>query len=293
MIARIALVLAVVFIAALPAGEFPRTLNAYAGATPKLDGVISTGEWDDATAFSGVSDWIPQFSRTVDPRDLSLRGWVKHDGKRLYLAFDITDDVLYGIDTPRWLPDENPKAHELTRSGFPWFGDEMELLINAANRWSGNEQAAGNGSSWQMVCNLTKSRKGGIGTGGLLEGEPRRDPRAWETYQRWILTGAQEAVAKVKPGGKGYIIEWAVNFDPCLEVEPGKFYSTAMGDRAMGLNIALGDLDEKEKGAGNFGHFHHEDWWAGAKDVRTQLKNWGTLWIRTDRRSPPTKASPK
>ena len=144
-----------------------------------------------------------------------------------------------------------------------------------------------------MVCNLTKSRKGGVGVGGLLEGEPRRDPRAWETYQRWILSGAQEAVAKVRPGGKGYIIEWAVNFDPCLEVEPGKFYATALGDRAMGLNIALGDLDEKERGAGNFGHFHHEDWWAGAKDVRTQLRHWGTLWIRTARRLPPKKASPK
>ena len=38
---------------------------------------------------------------------------------------------------------------------------------------------------------------------------------------------------------------------------------------------------EKEKGNGNFGHFHHEDWFAGAKDVRTQLRQWGTLWIRT------------
>ena len=287
------LVLLVCFAAAARAGEFPRTLNAYAGTTPKLDGVISPGEWDDATQFSGVADWIPQFSRTTDPKDLSLRGWVKHDRKRLYFAFDVTDDVLYGIDTPRWLPDENPHAHDLTRAGYPWFGDEMELLINASNRWSGNEQAAGNGSSWQMVCNLTKSRKGGIGVGGLLEGEPRTDLQAWSTYHQWILTGAQEAVARVKPGGKGYIIEWAVNFDPCLEVEPGKFYSTAMGDRAMGLNIALGDLDEKEKGAGNFGHFHHEDWWTGAKNVRTQLRNWGTLWIRTDLRLRPTKASPK
>ena len=80
--------------------------------------------------------------------------------------------------------------------------------------------------------------------GGLLEGEPRRDAGAWETYQEWILSGAQEALAKPKPGGKGYIIEWAVSFNPCLEVEPGVFYSTAMGDRAMGLNILLGDLDE-------------------------------------------------
>ena len=265
----------------LSAGEYPRTLEAYPGGTPKLDGVLSPGEWADATAFEGVSSWIPQFSKTTNPNDLSLRGFVKHDGKRIYFGFDITDDVLYGIDTPRWLPEENLTAHDLTREGFPWFGDEMELLINASNKWKSDENAAGDGSSWQMVFNLTKSRKGGIGVGGLLEGEPRRDQKAWDTYQRWILSGVQEAVAKVKPGGKGYVIEWAVSFDPCLEVSPGQFYSTTMGDRAMGINIALGDLDEKEKGAGNFGHFHHEDWFAGAKNVRTNLKQWGSLWIRT------------
>ena len=150
------------------AGEFPRKLDAFRGSTPVLDGKISPGEWDDAIEFSGVADWVPQFSPTTDPNDLSLHGYVKHDGRRLYFAFDVTDDVLYGIDTPRWLPDDNPHGHELSRRGYPWFGDEMELLINAANRWTGNHEAAGNGSSWQMVCNLTKSRKGGIGTGGLL-----------------------------------------------------------------------------------------------------------------------------
>src|SRR5437867_922015 len=133
----------------------------------------------------------PQFSPTTDPKDLSLKGYVKHDGKRLYFAFDVTDHVLYGIDTPRWLPDENAKAHELSRTGYPWFGDEMEVLINAANQWQGNENSAGNGASWQMVCNLTKSRKGGVGVGGLLEGEPRSQQSAWDTYQRWILSGAQ------------------------------------------------------------------------------------------------------
>jgi solute:Na+ symporter, SSS family len=185
-------------------------------------------------------------------------------------------------------------AHDLTRKGFPWFGDEMELLINATDKWTDNENAAGNGMSWQMVCNLTKSRLGGIGKGGLLEGEPRKDTKAWETYQSWIKSGAQQAAAKVKPGGKGYIIEWAVNFDPCLEVEPGKFYSTAMGDRKMGLNIALGDLDEKERGAGNFGNFHHEDWFSGEKDLRTQLRQWGSLWIVAtpkQRQSQPTSHS--
>jgi SSS family solute:Na+ symporter len=301
---RSAIPLLLVLSLSLPAGESPRSLYAFPGKTPKLDGVISPGEWDDATQFFGVDGWFPQFSPTTKAKDLSLHGYVKHDGKRLYFAFEVTDDVLYGIDTPRWLPAENPKAHELTREGFPWFGDEMELLINASNKWSGTESAAGNGSSWQMVCNLTKSRKGGVGKGGLLEGEPRKDQKAWDTYQKWIMTGAMDAVAKVKPGGKGYVIEWAVNFNPCLEVEPGKFYSKDMGDRKMGLNIALGDLDAKEAGAGNFGNFHHEDWFSGEKNLRTQLRQWGTLWIIPGEktqpqtkpaasRPTPTKRSPK
>ncbi len=267
---------------ALFGGEFPRELNAYPGRTPKLDGVISPGEYDDATKFDN-NGWVNTFSLTTDSKDLSLKGYVKHDGKRLYFAFDVTDDVLYGIDIPRWVPEENAKTHDLTREGFPWFGDEMELLINATNSWKDNEDSAGNGTSWQMVCNLTKSRKGGIGVGGLLEGEPRRLESAWNTYQKWILSGAQEAVAKRKPEGHGYVIEWAVNFDPCLEVEPGKFYTPAMGDRKVGLNIALGDIDEKERGEGNFAHFHHEDWFAGGPKTRTQLRDFGTLWLRTKR----------
>lgn len=263
----------------LRAGESPRLLHAFPGKTPKVDGVISQGEWDDATHFWGVNDWTPQFKPTRDPMDLSLHAAVKHDGKRLYFVFDVTDDVLYGIDTDRWIPKENPKVHELTPEGFPWFGDEMEVLINASNKWTGNESASGDGQSWQMVVNLTKSRLGGIGIGGLLEGEPRKKPKAWATYKRWIETGAMQAVAKPKQGGKGYIIEWAIDFDPCLEVEPGVFYSTSLGNKPMGINIALGDVDEMEKGEGYFANFHHEDWFAGAKDVRTQLRQWGTLWM--------------
>jgi hypothetical protein len=52
-----------------------------------------------------------------------------------------------------------------------------------------------------------------------------------------------------------------------------------MGERPMGLNIALGDLDTPESGAGNFGSFHHEDWLAGDPKRRTELREWGTLWI--------------
>jgi len=123
--------------------------------------------------------------------------------------------------------------------------------------------------------------RGGVGKGGILEGEPRRELSAWNTYQKWIMDKSMECSAKVKPGGKGYILEWAISFDPCLEVEPGVFYSPKLGDRKMGLNIALGDIDQPERGEGNFANFHHEDWFAGTPKGRTRLKEFGTLWIRT------------
>lgn len=263
--------------AILPAGEWPRELKAFRGKTPVLDGVLSPGEWNDATMLEGTKGWTPQFSPTTDTKDLSLKAWVKYDDERLYFAFEVTDDVLYGIDTERWLPKKNPKAHELSRDGWPWFGDEMELLINASNHWEGDEDARGDGQSWQMVCNLTKSRLGGIGAGGLLEGEPRAKEYAWNHYQQWIKSGAMQAVAKRKPEGKGYIIEWSIAFNPCLEVAPGQFFKPGGKEMVMGLNIAVGDLDEKARGEGNFGNFHHEDWFAGEKDKRTHVRQWGTL----------------
>ena len=270
-------VLSLILAASAMAGEWPRELNAFHGSTPKLDGVIEEAEWKDATRFEGVEGWTPQFTPTKKTDDLSLTGWVKYDETRLYFAFRVTDDVLYGIDTDRWLPEKNPKAHELTREGWPWFGDEMEILINASNTWKADENAAGNGSSWQMVCNLTKSRLSAVGKGGLLEGEPRADAAAWDTYQKWIESGAMEAVAKVLPEGKGYVIEWAIRFDPCLEVSSGRFFTPSRSEVKMGLNIAVGDLDEEDKGKGNFGNFHHEDWFAGEKNKRTNVKQWGTL----------------
>ncbi|MDB6073091.1 MAG: hypothetical protein JWO89_731 [Verrucomicrobiaceae bacterium] len=259
------------------AGEWPRELKAPHGRTPVLDGVLSPGEWQDAAVFEGTQGWTAQFSLTTDAKDLSLKGWVKYDDQRLYFAFDVTDDVLYGIDTERWLPDNNAEAHELSRRGWPWFGDEMELLINASNHWKGDEDSRGDGQSWQMVCNLTKSRLGGIGVGGLLEGEPRAKEYAWNHYQQWIKSRAMQAVAKRKPAGKGYIIEWSIAFDPCLEVAPGQFFKPGGKEVVTGFNIAVGDLDEKAKGAGNFGNFLHEDWFAGEKNKRTNVRQWGTL----------------
>ena len=75
-----------------------------------------------------------------------------------------------------------------------------------------------------------------------------------------------------------------VKFNPCVEIAPGEFYSVKMGDKPVGLNIALGDLDQEERGVGNVYRFHHEDWWSGGAQTRTQLNNFGTLWLMAGRR---------
>jgi SSS family solute:Na+ symporter len=64
-------------------------------------------------------------------------------------------------------------------------------------------------------------------------GEPRRSPDAWNRYKDWIETHAQDCAAKPRKGRRGYVIEWAISFNPCLEIEPGVFYSPKLGDRAM------------------------------------------------------------
>src|SRR5262245_7458324 len=101
-----ALIVASIFLvnaACVAADPKKPTLISPFGEAPVIDGHLAKGEWADATEFSGVRDWVPEFTAVTNDADLALRGWVKHDRQWLYFAFDITDDVLYGIDTERWL----------------------------------------------------------------------------------------------------------------------------------------------------------------------------------------------
>jgi hypothetical protein len=129
-----------------------------------LDGVINLEEWSDATVFSSVDKgenmWLCEFYAPKDPEDLSLvAGYVKHTHDALYFAFNVTDNLNYGVDTPRWKPKGNPNSDLLNASGWPFFGDEMEILINAegAANPSGGD-VAGNETSWQLVANTVAAR---------------------------------------------------------------------------------------------------------------------------------------
>lgn len=262
-------------------------VHAWRGSTPTLDGVLDPGEWADADGVDGAAEWLSEFepvSRGV-PVDVNASFYVKHDGAALYFAIVVTDDVILGADVPRWLPSGNPDADSLTQFGWPWFGDEAELLINARGTWANpNDTAVGNGTSWQMVVNTGKSRLGGMGVGGLLEGEPRSSDDAWATYGAWIRSGAMRAGVRVSlhtAAGRGstWVAEWGIAFNPCLEVRPGHFYTPdAFPDGlAVGLNVAIGDTDAPAASGGNPYGLRHEQWWSGKREGRTRLSEFGTL----------------
>ena len=189
-------------------------MTAYRGSTPVLDGVLTPGEWDDAMSFTGTKDWNRDAIAVTDLKDLSVKGWVKHDGVNLYFAFDVTDDVIYGIDIERWIPDLNPLVHEHSQNGWAWFGDSIEIMMNAENKWDTTkwENCKGDGTSWQMVASTHKSWNGGIGVPGMSGGEPRVDNTAWANYTSWMEKESVFASVRVKSKveGSGYIIEWVI-----------------------------------------------------------------------------------
>ena len=262
--------------------DYPDNLTAYLGSTPTLDGFIRNGEYDDAEKIIGVKGWksdTPPASE--NSQDLSVVGWVKHDGSSLYFAFDVTDDVIYGFDTERWLPPTNPDANKLNfQKGWPFWGDGIELMMNSTYKWDDKSRCVGDGRSWQFCCSTNKSILGGLGTGGLSSGLPL-SADVWARYENWIKNGDMEATVRLKDReeGRGYIFEWRINPNPCMKTDDTTFVDLSK-ETKVGLNIELQDLDEKEKGSGNFANMHHIDYWSKvASSRKTDLKSFGTLII--------------
>ena len=105
-----------------PVRGLNKTIYAYLGKTPVLDGRIDPAEWADAYSEHGILGWDPEFQPVAHttPVDLNLSLWVKHDRTHLYFAFQVTDDVLYGFQTPSWLPSGNAEANNLTQQVRLW-----------------------------------------------------------------------------------------------------------------------------------------------------------------------------
>ena len=269
------------------AGECPQTWIAYRGETPILDGVIGHDEYADADSISGFKDWFSDtHTPSQDALDFSVKAWVKHDGSNLFFAFDVTDDLLYAFDIDRWAPSNNPTANELTYDkGWSWWGDGVEIMMNSTYKWNGENGCTGDGRSWQVVCSTNKSTLGGMDVPGLMAGEPRNE-YSWAIYESWARNGDMKTAVRFKEAseGKGYIVEWRIKPNPCMQIDASSFVDLSK-ETKVGINIEIVDLDEKEKGEGNWSNMHHIDYWARVKPHgKTALKSFATLLLKPDTR---------
>ena len=267
------------------AGEYPLTLTAYRGTTPVLDGHISEGEYADAEWVTGMAGWHSDTNEGIsceDSLDLSVKIWYKHDGTYVYFAFDVTDNIIYGTDTEAWLPDRNANAHELGLGdgGWPWFGDGLEIMMNPSYTWDETKKSVGDGTIWQTICNTYKSYAGGLGTGGLIQGVPLNE-YAWTNYEAWYDNEYMKASVRIKSGeeGSGYVVEWRISPDPCMQTGENSFVDLDSENR-VGINFEFEDVDGPEDGLGtrNLEQFRHVDYMTKLPDYRKNIaKGFATL----------------
>jgi len=260
-----------------------RRMVCWKGATPEFDGRIGPGEYDDATPFEWNADWVEAMKQEITSRqDLDFNGWVKHDGEHLYLAFDITDDIFYGIETERWLPRQDEFAHVIgeRERGRPWFGDMIEILTfsRMLEIRAPVSDVSGDGRGIQIIYNLTKSLEGGIGVPGMLPHGPNRTVENWDNNRRWILDDIIETRTVIHDLDNSYTVEVRIRLDGGMEIREGEYWTDGTPDTPIGFNLAIGDVDEAEKSPD--GLLHHETWWAGKTVQRgpgPRAKLWGVL----------------
>ena len=278
--------------AAQALASLDRRMVCWKGGKPEFDGRIGPGEYDDATPFEWNADWVEAMKQDITSRqDLDFNGWVKHDGEHLYLAFDITDDIFYGIETERWLPAQDEFAHVIgeRERGRPWFGDMIEILTYSRMLDLGEpvSEVTGDGRGIQIIFNLTKSLEGGVGVPGMLPHGPNLTVENWDNNKRWILDDIIETRTVIHELEDRYTVEVRIRLDGGMEIRKGEYWTHGMPDTPIGFNLAIGDVDEAEKAPD--GLLHHETWWAGKtvqRDSGPRVKLWGVL-ILTSKEKPP------
>jgi hypothetical protein len=109
----------------------PARLTVPLGASaPELDGRVNEKEWADATCFAGLVDIDSGFLTDED-----FKGYVKSDGKKLYLAFQ---RIVQSV--------ELLKINTSGRDAEAYYDDSWELYLYPQE---------GNGDYYQVVANAT------------------------------------------------------------------------------------------------------------------------------------------
>lgn len=260
-----------------------------AGSAPTLDGRVDRGEWDDALVLRRAGEpWA--YDAMADRRevryvgdDLGVTLKMKHDGQRLYLLAEVTDNLIYGIDTPRWPPtaarDRAAPYWDTPGAGqdWGWWGDCVEVGICAnlsgdyhTLPYTGPVDPARPGECWKVQGNVSYDRlMAGVGS-------------------TWVEAGHLRCAIRRTP--TGYVQEWSIAFDPCLATGGGSHYTPGQSP-PMGLQLLVLDLDRQADGQGHWSNIHHQAVWSyTGRAGKKQRPNWARLILLSPH--PPTRAAP-
>ncbi len=129
-----------------------------------------------------------------------------------------------------------------------------------------------------MVCSSHKSYLNRLKAGGLVEGNPR-NAAAWGTYERWIKDSAMVAAVNVIQDSfhHGYIIEWKISANPCLQLTENDYWKPSRGAVSMKFDIEVQDLDVPGNDMGNIHKYHHIELWSGSNKDKDLISKWGNL----------------
>lgn len=263
-------------------GWVPPEIHCPFGTAPVLDGEITAGEWDDALFIRKANDPWPHDTQeqklkvTYAAADLGVVIRMKHDGTRLYILTEVTDDILYNLDTPEWVP------ANITNRGKPiwksppgqedwgYWGDcfEVGLCANFNGPYkilpiTGPSDPAKPGECWKV--------QGNISYGRIMGGDK---------LQEWVDSKAMQCAMKRRAKGQGYIEEWAIAFAPCLATGEGKYHQPGSKD-PIGMQLNIVDIDAPEATKDHPNRLlHHQGIWPyngrGPKKARV---NWARLFL--------------
>ena len=263
-----------------PEGWAPPEVRCPFGKAPVLDGVAAKGEWDDALVVRRAADpWphdtmVQKLNVTYDPKDLACAIRMKHDGARLYVLCEITDDLLYNLDTEEWAPDQyksRTKPYWKSPPGkedWGYWGDcfEIGICANTSGDYkgfpvTGPVDPKKPGECWKV--------QGNISYGRVMPGEVLTD---------WVEKGTMRCAMKRQEKAKGYVLEWSIAFNPCLAVGDGRYYEPD-NSSPMGLQFLLIDVDTPEAAKGKLNPLisHQGVWPYCGKGPKKARVNWARL----------------
>ncbi|MFW5893872.1 MAG: hypothetical protein ACOCUY_01930 [Verrucomicrobiota bacterium] len=254
------------------------------GSAPTIDGGVEDDEWTDGLTLRTFGDtWATDMmsgnrDAVYDPTDLDVEIRMKHDGETLYILAIVRDNLIYAVDTDQWQPPagkhrEPPYWKTEPGSGdifggahWGWWGDCVEVAI-VANMDAdipklptcGAADPDAPGQAWKIQGNISYAR---IMTDQSMAGWVENDHIRWQ--------------GKLTKDPRGYIQEWAIDFDPVLDTG-GQPYSPEDSD-PMGFQLLVMDLDKKEAGEG-WSNIRHQAVWSYAADEgdKRLRENWGRL----------------